>query len=85
MDSLEGKVEQLQFRFMRDVNLRCYLYEQRQYFLREYHDLCAGASKRDYSMKWSDFVETAIFGGMAEKYHLARKHHYFGDDHLIPL
>ncbi len=74
--------DQLQFPFMRDVNLQCYMHEQKQY-LTERYDLFMQSPARVSDVTFRDFVESAIWGGLAEQFQRARHRKYFSEDYLI--
>lgn len=82
----ESKIEhiigQTQFPFMRNVNLQCYLREQRTYLNRRY-DLFIKANPDKKDISFRDYLEVAIWGGVAEQFQRERHRKYFSDDYLI--
>jgi CTP:phosphocholine cytidylyltransferase-like protein len=79
---LEKTVKQLQFPFMRDVNLQMYVREQRTY-LKERYDMFMLDNHRVCNVKFSDYVEAAINGGIAEAFQRTRRNKYFSEDDCI--
>lgn len=73
---------QLQFPFMRDVNLQLYMREQRTY-LKIRYDMFMKDSSRLCNVTFSDYIEAAIHGGVAEAFQNSRRRKYFSEDDCI--
>jgi hypothetical protein len=68
---------QLQFSFMRELNLQCYNRLQTQYFKSFYSTL------PQIKPPYTSFIQLTLIKDLAERFHKQHAFQYFGDDFAI--